>query len=148
MPAQTRPLEPRDRERALDLLGDARTLDSPSSRIHVLEDEGVVSGAAVVSLPDVGDEAQLGAIALETPGDLNAVYRLAAACARDALAAGFRRGTFILLDHRLLDLLRRDFTIDARPSGWDPVTARPLQWEVTVDLDDALAQLARVGAVE
>jgi hypothetical protein len=145
---ETRPYRPADRQRALELLGDARALDSPSQRVHVLEKEGIVSGAAVVVLPDAGDEPHLGEIALAAPGDLNAVYLLAAACAREALAAGFRRGRFTLLDHRLLDLLRRDFTFDARPSGSDPVTARPLQWDVTVDLEDAIRQLARVGAID
>jgi hypothetical protein len=148
MAGEVRPYRASDRERALELLGDTRALDSPSSRVHVLEDEGVVSGAAVLVLPDAGDEAYLGTISLASPGDLSATYALAAACALEALDAGFRRGRFTLLDHRLLDLLRRDFTIDARPSGWDPVTAATHQWDVTVDLEDALAQLERVGATD
>jgi hypothetical protein len=74
MAGEVRPYRALDRVRAVELLGDARALDSPSSRVHVLEVEGAVAGGAVLVLPDAGEEAYLGTIALTAPGDLNDVY--------------------------------------------------------------------------
>ena len=141
-----RPFRDQDRGPVLALLGgDPRTLDSPSNRIHVAQEGGVVVGAVVWTQPDAGEEAQLGIVTVSLPGRRHLFYQLVRACAVDALARGFQRARFDVLDRALLALLERDFTITAQPLGWNPQTHEPVEWRVAVDLADALKQLAKVG---
>ena len=102
-------------------------------------------------LPDVGDEAFLGGVVVSRPDRWDLFYGLVAAAARDALARGIRKASFTVSDRALLERLRRDFVIDPKPPAWEPLpagqagkTGRPLQWDIHVDLVDALQQLERV----
>ena len=68
-------------------------------------------------------------------------YELALACANDAIARGYDRGYFTIKDHGLLRLLQRTFRIDPVAVGWEPEGGSPSEWEVHVDLRDAVEQL-------
>ena len=138
-----RPFRDQDRGPVLTFLGDPRTLDSPSHRLHVAEEAGAIVGAAVLIVPDAGDQVSLGFVTAP-PGRRDLFYRLVRACAQDALSRGFTRGYFPIHDERLLDLLRRDFAIAPIVVGRDPLTGRVTSWEVPVDLADAVRQLDRV----
>ena len=135
-----RPFRDQDRGAVLTFLGDPRAIDSPSHRLHVAEEGGAIVGAVVWTQPDAGEEAWLGTV-IAPPERWDLFYGLVKATAEDALARGFKRARFTLQDKRLLDKLRRDFTIVPQPSGWNPRTHQPVAWEVTVELEDALRQL-------
>ena len=138
-----RPFRNQDRAPVLTFLGDARVIDSPSHRLHVAEEGGTIVGAAVWTQPDSGEEALLGTVfAPRERWDL--FYGMVKAAAEDALAHGFKRARFTLLDRRLLDKLRRDFSIAPVVVGRDPRTGTAMSWEVLVDLPDALRQLDQV----
>lgn len=136
-----RPYEEHDRKKALEFLKDSRAIDQAHHRIHV-DDAG---GLALWMTPGAGEEAYLGPV-LTTHGDRRLFYRLIAATAQAALDEGFKRAYFTISDPRLLRQLQRDFDIDPQPSGWEPNTnfQVPVQWDVHVDLADALRQLKRV----
>ena len=136
--------QPADRSRALDRLGDGRVIDSPSNRLHVAEEGSELVGLSVWLRPDAGGEGELGALILSDPTRLRLMYQIAAAACQDAIDQGMTTGRFTIKDRLLLDRLQRDFTIDPQPSGRDPGTGRTVEWEVRVDLRDALQQLARV----
>ncbi len=149
-----RPFREEDRDRVLALLGERWAIDSPSHHLQVLEastgSTGLEAGVAGVALwvePDAGEEAYLGLVAVTAgpaPGDWRPFYRLVAGCAREAVDRGFGRGYFSVHDRGLLGRIQRDFDVRPEPSGWDPATREPVQWEVHVDLQDALRQLERV----
>jgi hypothetical protein len=71
-------------------------------------------------------------------------YQLVNACARDAIARGYKHASFTVRDARLLSLIQRDFTVQAEPSAWDAGSGEPVQWEIRVELEDALQQLGSV----
>lgn len=132
-----RPYEPRDRDLALALLKDPRAVDSPGHRIVVAEG---TEGLALWLKPDAGEEGELASVLTPT-GDRRLFYELAAAACRDAIDHGLTRGSFTIHDEQLLHRLQRDFRIDPTPSGWEPNTEHAVQWDVHVDLRDALQQL-------
>lgn len=141
-PPEVRPYEERDRDDVLAVLGDARAIDSPCNRLFVAS-HSPSAGVAVWVKPDAGEEGYLGAV--ETPaGGWKLFYQLVAAACEDAIAQGFRRGYFTVLDDKLLRRLERTFDIHPEACGWEPNTGRPVQWEVHVDLTDALRQLQAV----
>lgn len=129
--------------RAAAVLGDARAVDAPDTHVHV-SDAGPEDGIAVWREPAAGEEAGLGAVIVPAGTARQQFYRLVLACAEDALARGFPRGRFRVQDGRLLMLIQRDFAVEAPACGWEPNTGRPLEWEISVDLQDALAQLRKV----
>ena len=139
----TRPYRESDRERAAILLDDGRALDVPGRHAHV-SDGGPDDGIAVRYEPAAEEEPYLGAVIVPPGAPRQRFYRLVLACAEDALARGFARGRFHVQDGRLLVRLRRDFTVDARACGWEANTGRPVEWEVVVELEDALRQLGLV----
>ena len=144
-----------DRKQAVGLLGDARAVDSPNHRLRVAEAAGAdgrpsgrLAGVALWVRPDAGEEAYLGAVIVApeitaTNARWSTLYQLLLSCARDAIQEGFTRAYFTILDAHLLARGRRDFTIEPQPSGWAPNTRRAVQWDVHVDLQDAIAQLER-----
>ena len=138
-----RPFRDQDRGPLLTFLGDARGIDSPSHRLHVAEEGGAIVGAAVWTQPDAGEEPLLGTV-IAPPGRWDLFYGLVKAAAQDALARGFKRARFTLLDRRLLVKLRRDFSIAPVVLGRDPRTGRAVSWEVLVELPDAIRQLDQV----
>ncbi len=141
MPA-TRPYRPTDRASAIAQLGNARAVDQVSHRIHTAEG-GPAAGVAVWVEPGPGGEPYLGAV--KTSSDNRQLfYQLIEACAQDAYDQGYEHATFIVHDAQLLSLIRRDFTVEATPAGWDPESGQPVQWDIRVDLQDALEQLQRV----
>ncbi len=141
MPA-TRPYETSDRASAIEQLGDARAVDQVSHRIHTAE-SGPAAGVAVWVEPGPGGEPYLGAVKVPSD-DRQLFYQLIEACAQDALDRGYQHASFTVHDARLLSLIRRDFTVEATPAGWDPESGQPVQWDIRVDLQDALEQLQRV----
>ena len=144
-----------DRKQAVGLLGDARAIDSLNHRLHVIEEldaggrpSGRLTGVALWIRPDAGDEAYLGSVIVAseitaTKARWSTLCQLLLACARDAIQEGFTRAYFTILDAHLLARGRQDFNIDPQPSGWAPNTRRAVQWDVHVDLQDAIAQLER-----
>ncbi len=140
-----RTYEEGDRTELIALVGDARAIDSPTHRLRVAEEDGKVVGFALWHQPDAGGTAVLGSVIVPQSGRWGLVYALVAATARDALARGFVQAQFTINSHTLLNRLQRTFTIDARPSAWKPNTDQPVEWEVTVNLVDALEQLEGVA---
>ncbi len=141
MPA-TRPYEPSDRADAIAQLGDVRAIDQASHHVHTAEG-GPAAGVAVWVEPGPGGEPYLGNVKL--PGDNRQLfYRLIEACARDAIQRGYGHASFTVRDDQLLSLIQRDFTVEAEPSAWDADTGDPVQWELHVELEDALQQLRSV----
>lgn len=141
MPA-TRPYQPTDRASAIAELGDARTVDQASHRIHTAEG-GPAAGVAVWVEPGPGGEPYLGDVKLPTD-DRRLFYQLIEACAQDALSRGYEHASFTVQDAQLLSLIQRTFTVKATPAGWDPESGRPVQWDIRVELRDALEQLQKV----
>ena len=141
MPA-TRPYETSDRASAIEQLGDARAVDQVSHRIHTAEG-GPTAGVAVWVEPGPGGEPHLGAVKI--PSDNRRLfYQLIEACAQDALDRGYQHASFTVHDAQLLSLIRRNFTVEATPGGWDPESGLPVQWDIRVELQDALEQLQKV----
>ncbi len=144
MTPPTRPMTPNDRAAALALIGSRRAIDQPSHRVQVLDN--AQAGAAVWIAPSVGNTALLGLVKLSAPAGGTRIdrrfYQLIDACAKQALAEGFTHATFTITDPRLLAQLERDFTIEPVPLG--TIDGQPLEWEITVELVDAIAQLAAV----
>jgi hypothetical protein len=142
------PRPPRPDERAaLDIaLGRAGAADQPNARIFV-DADGPAAGVALWL--DTGTRALLGAVT-HAEGAGPKFYALVKQCALDARAAGYTTATFTIRDQRLLRLLQRTFTIAPEAAGWEPNTPSggagrtAKEWTVTVDLDDALRQLAAV----
>ena len=139
MQVNIRPYDPADREEALALFGDARAIDDPANRLHVaVDDRGRISGSAVWHEPPAGAPEGL-AVALVAGQPPETMYALVQASVEDAIARGHTEGSFTVRDAALLGRLQRDFSIDARPSGWR--AGRAVEWSITVDLRDALRQL-------
>ena len=144
MQVNIRPYEPPDREEALALFGDARAIDDPANRFHVaVDDRGRISGSAVWHEPPAGAPEGL-AVALVAGQPPGTMYALVQASVEDAIARGHDEGSFTVRDAALLGRLQRDFSIDARPSGWRDGAA--VEWSVSVDLRDALRQLRERSA--
>jgi len=134
-----RPYTQVDRAAAEALLGDARPLDAPESHVHVADD-----GIALWLDPPVGgDEPYLGPV-LCPAGPGRRFYELVLACAKDALQRGYRRGYFKIKDPALLRVLQATFRIEPVAAGWLPESGRPAEWDVHVDLVDAIEQLRGV----
>lgn len=138
-----RPIEDGDRQRAAATLGDAAVLDAGDTHV-IVGPGGADDGVAVWREAAPGEEPELGSVVVPATAGRRRLYELALACATDARTRGYRRAHFRVLDGRLLAQLQRDFAIEARPRGWEPNTGRPVEWEIEVDLDDAIGQLGRV----
>ena len=139
-----RPYAPADRAASAALLGDARPLDAPRSHAH-LAGAGAVDSLALWLEPPAGvAEAYLGPVITPAPPKAGAFYELVLACANDASERGYERGYFTIKDAGLLRLLKRTFRIDPVATGWEPEGGSPSEWEVHVDLRDAVAQLHSV----
>ena len=141
MPA-TRPYETSDRASAIEQLGDARAVDQASHRIHTAE-RGPAVGVAVWVEPGPGGEPYLGGVKTSND-DRQLFYQLIEACAQDALDRGYQHASFTVHEAQLLSLIQRTFTVEATPAGWDAENGRPVQWDIRVELRDALEQLQRV----
>ena len=141
MPA-TRPYEMSDRASAIEQLGDARAVDQVSHRIHTAEG-GPAAGIAIWVEPGPGGEPYLGAVKLAAD-NRQLFYQLIQACAQDAIDGGYEHASFTVHDARLLSLIQRDFAVEATPAGWDPEGGQPVQWDIRVELQDALEQLESV----
>lgn len=138
-----RPLEDADRGQAAAILGDERALDAPDTHVFVAA-TGADDGIAVWRESAPGEEPELGSVIVPPAAGREQLYQLALACAMDARSQGYTRAHFRVLDGRLLAQLRRDFNIDSRARGWEPNTGRPVEWEIEVELEDAIRQLGRV----
>jgi hypothetical protein len=140
---------------AARLLAGAEALASPGNLVYVHAD-GPAAGLAVFSVPDAGDPSSgsglgtptLGLVYTPPGAPWSRFYRLVSACVDEALARGFRKGSFQIRDAVLLARLQATFTIDAQPFGRDPLTGEAVSWGVEVDLVDALAQLGRVLSLD
>jgi hypothetical protein len=151
-----RPYRKQDRAAVLALVQDARAIDSPSARVQVADDRGVVAAALWVR-PDAGNDPYLASVLLPADGGAappepkgpterwRQAYQLVAACAEEALAEGFTRGHLVLVSEALVRHVQRDFTFPIEPAGWHPETGEPALWRIDVDLADALEQLRRLS---
>ncbi len=138
------PYRPADRKAASALLGDPRPFNAPGSHAH-LSGEPAVDGLALWLEPPTGaGEAYLGPVIAPDIG--LRFYELVLACANDAIARGYLHGYFTVKDPRLEKLLRLTFRINPIASGWQPLTGTATQWEVHVELPDAIEQLRDVLA--
>ena len=106
----------------------------------VSDNQGPSTGFALWLDGPRDQPAQLGLVSHKS-GYGKPFYQLVEHCARAALAAGHTEATFDITSERLLKKLERDFRIDATPSAWAPNSGAELQWTITVNLRDALAQL-------
>lgn len=135
-----RPFRESDRTDTLNLVGDARSIDSPQNHTFVVEEGGRLVGFAVWA--EEGTRGYLGGMgAEETNWPL--FFRLAGACCQDAIDRGFTRGYFTLKSAVLLRKVETEFEVTAVPAGWDPSTGEAVHWEIEVDLENAMQQLAR-----
>lgn len=135
---------PADRDVASALLGDGRPLDAAGTHVY-LSGEGAVDGLALWLEPPASvDEAYLGPVIAPGSGPSRQFYELVFACANDALAHGYERGYFTIKDRGLLRLLERTFRIDPVAVGWDPEGGTAREWEVHVEVRDAIEQLRNV----
>ncbi|MEX0785928.1 MAG: hypothetical protein WD939_04770 [Dehalococcoidia bacterium] len=131
-----------DRSALIERLGGARAVDQASHRAHVSE-EGAEQGVALWIEPGPGGEPYLGTVKA-APENRKLFYQLIEACARDAFERGYARASFTVRDHRLLSRIQRDFQVEPQAIGWDAGSGEPVEWDVLVDLEDALGQLRRV----
>ena len=145
-----RPYRSEDRARVRELLGVDPVVEAAGGlRVQVAEEVGTgVLGAVVYRLPEGGGDAQLGAVVSALPERWDVFYGLVRATAVDALSAGHKTAVFTVRDRRLLDKIAGDFRVAPEPCGWEPSTTdergAPVEWQVEVDLVDALAQLDAV----
>lgn len=135
-----RPFQESDRTDALDLIGDARSIDSPGNHTFVAEEDGRLVGFAVWA--EEGTRGYLGGMSV-TQTNWPLFFRLAGACCQDAINRGFTRGYFTLKRAALLARVETEFEVTAMPAGWDPQTGEAVHWEIEVDLENAMQQLAR-----
>jgi len=145
----TRPYAPADREAASALIGDIRPLSQPGCHAHVWGGEGVVDGVALWMEPPPGlDEAYLGpVVATGVISHGERFYELVLACATDALDRGYERGYFTIKDRALWRTLTIMFRIEPVPTGWETEGVQPREWEVHVELPDAIEQLRHILAL-
>jgi hypothetical protein len=144
--ARFRRPRPEDREAASALLEDVRPLDASGCHV-VVAGEPLVTGVAVwLDPPPGGDEACLGPVMVSEGRPSLSFYQLVLACTEEARAAGYARGAFTIKDRGMLRLLRLTFRIDPVPTGWEPEGGSAREWEVHVDLQDAVEQLRGVIA--
>jgi hypothetical protein len=137
-----RTIQETERAQAAALLGESRSLDSKRVRALVHE-QGPAAGLALWVEPAGGGEPLLGAVI--TPAGAGATfYELALACAEDALARGHRSASFRVKDALLLHEVQRTFHVEPVASGWTPRTGEPSEWDIRVDLPDAIGQLRAV----
>jgi len=141
-----RPYRGEDLSAVRGLLGDERALALAGARAHVAAGEPR-AGLAVWVEP-AGEEGLLALAATDarfvSPGNgRRLLYELASACAREALARGVRRGRFVLRDARLRDAIERDFAVEAEARAVDPQSGEAVEWEVRVDVADAVRLLDR-----
>ena len=142
--AAPRRCQPPDREAASALLGDIRPLDAPGCHTFVFGAASPTGAAVWIEPPGASDEAYLGPVLTLDGPPSRPFYGLVLACADDALALGFKRAYFTIKDSSLLRLLQRTFRIDPVATGWEPLSGAPSEWEVHVDLPDAIQQLRQV----
>lgn len=129
-----------DRGAVSDLLhGRTSPIDDPQMRLHVFERDGTVEGVSVW-WPTSEERGELVINTLASVGR-EAFYDLALAACEDAIASGYTEATFNIRRLTLLSTLQADFNVEARPNTWNAVTGRPIRWEVSVNLEDARAQL-------
>lgn len=145
----TREPTPRDLDDTATKLATPRAAFNSGLRA-VVADTGPAAGAATYRLD--GPLPRLGHV--DAPG-LRAMYELVLSVAHRMIAAGHTRGDFTISDAALLRQLKTDFTINAQPVAFAPLTARdialgaariPVAWRVEVDLADAVTQLEQALA--
>ena len=141
---ETRPLRESDHAQATALLGDGRPLRARGAHAHVAE-AGPDEGLALWFEPGGGDErGHLGPVLVPEAGGRRALYELVLACARDALGRDVARGWFTVKDAGLKARIERDFGVTAVVVGVEPVSQRPVEWQVEVDVAEQVARLEGV----
>jgi hypothetical protein len=137
-----RPYREADRAATLAFLGDGRAIDAP--RNHVFLSGGdTPDGVALWAEPPErsAEPPHLGAVVTNAAGTNARFYDLVLACARDALDRGYERGSFTIKNRGLLRVLQATFRIEPVAVGWEAEGRMPAEWEVRVDLRDAVDQL-------
>ena len=122
-----------------DLVGDRAALTIAYNHAHVAQGFATITGLAIWHEPESGAPNGL-FISLRSGGTPADMYALVEACVEDAIARGHTQATFTIYRRALLQQLQRDFTISAIVTGRRQRRGA-VEWDVTVDLADALDQL-------
>jgi len=131
-----------------------KTVDQDCTHIHIAKDDnGKIIGGAVWMKPTEGDEAELMCIVTEQgnfcntllnpTGSFSTYYKLIVACIEDALAQGMTKGVFTIRNKTLIGTLKKTFNIKPIVRGVN-LGEGDNEWEVHVDLEDALTQVKGV----
>src|SRR3990167_10348905 len=118
----------RDRPALVARGADPRALDAGVLSV-VTADTGAADGFAAWKGPAAGGLPELGDVWTRA-NDRRLFYRLVAGVVERVLARGYKRGTFRVLDRRLLTLIQRDLTVEPQAQGWDGATGEPAEWSV------------------
>src|SRR3990167_7418528 len=105
----------RDRPALVARGADPRALDAGVLSV-VTADTGAADGFAAWKGPAAGGLPELGDVWTRA-NDRRLFYRLVAGVVERGLARGYKRGTFRVLDRRLLTLIQRDFPVEPQGPG-------------------------------
>lgn len=141
MPTVIQPYEATDLDAAVALGIDSRGVDDSGMHLHVAKKDGAVVGVGVL-LADSQSEAYLAFIGTKVR-DWPLMFQLAAACCQDAIDQGHIRGYFVIKSATLLERVKAEFDIKVEVRGRHPGNQEAAEWEIHVDLADAMVQLAR-----
>lgn len=139
-----RPFEESDRAVALEFLHDNRSIDSEGHYVRVAEENSQIVGVAMGIVPSAGEEAWLGPVTLGPTAHRDCFLGLIAALVEKAIDLGFTVGVSETESTQVVAYLRATFTLEGRPSAWEPVTRKPVEWRYKVNLPDFLEQLKAV----
>jgi hypothetical protein len=146
--AVLRPFEAADAEAARALIGDIRPLRAAGGHAVVSTKDGVLDGVALWFEPPAGsEEAYLGPVIAPGVSPGLRFYEMVLMCARDAAGLGYLQGFFTVKDRGLLRMLTQAFRISPVATGWETEGGMPREWEVHVDLTDAIEQLREMISV-
>ena len=128
------------------MVGGTAAIADREKRIAIAED-GAYTAGAVWHPPNDGGVAFLGPVLLVGPERRDLFYTAILAACEAALAEGYSKARFHILDRRLVTRIRRDFDVVPTPIGRNVKTDQPGHWELTVDLADAATKLRRFAAL-
>jgi hypothetical protein len=141
--AETRRLRDDERGAAAVIIGDVRALDQAGHHVWVHRD-GPAEGLALWA-DFGGGVAELVHVSVPPAAPRRRLWRLAGACAEDALARGVTTGRVRFLSRALVDIVVATFPVRVEPAGWDPRAGDPVEWLLEIDVARALELLRAVA---